>query len=107
LVGGAPLNGSVRQLADMSVINDNPVTYFGPYSNAQRSRVESLLSSLGVHYYFEIVEMPEESLRKWTAWDPASLTPTSAYDLWIHSSDLDKLGTGIVDMFPERKFGAA
>jgi hypothetical protein len=82
------------------------VTYFGIYSSAQKLRVAALLSSLGANFYFEPCRSTEEILREWTAWDPDAVNPTACHDLWIHSSDLGRVGTHIVDMFPERKFGA-
>jgi hypothetical protein len=82
-------------------------TYFGVWSTAQAARVSELLKSLGVRYEFIIEEQSEERLREWTAWDPTSASPREGHELFIHSDDLDKVGTRIVEMYPERKFGAA
>jgi hypothetical protein len=81
-------------------------TYFGVYSAAQASRLSELLESLGVKYEFVIEEQSEERLRAWTAWDPKAKNPHAAHELWIHDEDLDKVGTKIVKMYPEKKFGA-
>ena len=81
-------------------------TYFGLYSDNQRARVVELLSSLGVRFEFLVVQASEERLRAWTAWDESSARTRTGYELFIHSADLDKLGTKLVELFPERKFGA-
>jgi hypothetical protein len=94
------------QIELMPSDNSPPVTYFGLYSLAQRRRIATLLASLGVGFFFETIEETEQRLREWTAWDDATSDhPTEGHELWIYSSDLDKVGTHIVDMFPERKFG--
>ena len=41
----------------------------------------------------------EEDLKLWWA-------PHTVFHLWIHSEDRSKVGTKIVEMFPERLFGA-
>jgi hypothetical protein len=81
-------------------------TYFGVYSAAQAARLSALLESLDVRYEFVIEEQSEQRLRDWTAWDPAAAKPREGHELFIHSDDLDKVGTKIVEMYPERKFGA-
>ncbi len=81
------------------------VTYFGMYSFEQRNRVSQRLASLQVNFYFEPCVTTEDRAREWTAWDLASPNPMECYDLWVHSADLDRLGTTIVDMYPERRFG--
>jgi hypothetical protein len=82
-------------------------TYFGVWSAAQAARISELLESLGVRYEFVVEVQSEERLREWTAWDPAATNPHEGHELWIHADDLDKVGTRIVEMYPERKFGAA
>jgi hypothetical protein len=82
-------------------------TYFGVWSAAQSARVSELLDGLGVRYEFLIEEQSEERLREWIAWDSTASKPTDGYDLFIHSDDLEKVGTQIVELYPERKFGAA
>jgi len=81
-------------------------TYFGVYSAAQAARLSDVLESLGVRYEFVPEEQDEERLRAWTAWDPTAAKPHEGHELFIHSDDLDKVGTRIVEMYPERKFGA-
>ncbi len=81
-------------------------TYFGVYSAAQAARLSDVLESLGVRYEFVPEEQDEERLRAWTAWDPTAAKPHEGHELFIHSGDLDKVGTRIVEMYPERKFGA-
>ena len=82
-------------------------TYFGVWSAEQAARVSELLQSLGVRYEFVIEVQSEERLRDWTAWDPAAANPHEGHELFIHDDDLEKVGTRIVEMCPERKFGAA
>ncbi|HEY2681728.1 MAG TPA: hypothetical protein VGI59_10435 [Candidatus Udaeobacter sp.] len=81
-------------------------TYLGVYSAAQAARVSGLLDSLGVRYEFFRNEQDEERLKAWTAFDPSAAKPHEGHELYIHSDDLDKVGTKIVEMYPERKFGA-
>ena len=81
-------------------------TYFGVWSTAQAARVSDLLDSLGVRYEYSIEEQSEERLRAWTAWDPASANPHQGHELFIHHDDLEKVGTRIVELYPERSFGA-
>ena len=83
---------------------DRHSTYFGVYSAAQSERVSELLDSLAVRYRFVREEQDEERLKAWTAWDPTSSNPREGHELFIHSEDLDKVGTKIVEMYPERKF---
>jgi len=79
-------------------------TYFGVYSASQAARVAELLEGLGVRFEFVRQEQDEALLRVWTAWDPAATNPREGHELFIRSNDLDKVGTRIVEMFPERKF---
>jgi len=83
-----------------------PSTYFGLWSATQRAKVSELLSRLGVRFSFVQVEESEERLRDWTAWDESSATTHIGHELFIRSDDLGILGTQLVDLFPERKFGA-
>jgi hypothetical protein len=82
-------------------------TYFGGWSAAKAARVSELLDSLGVRYEFVIEVQSEERLRAWIAWDLTAANPHEGHELWIHDDDIDKVGTRIVEMYPERKFGAA
>jgi hypothetical protein len=79
-------------------------TYFGVYSAAQAARVSELLLSLGARFEFVRQEQDEARLKAWTAWDPTASNPREGHELFIHSDDLDKVGTAIVEMYPERKF---
>jgi hypothetical protein len=79
-------------------------TYFGVYSASQVARVSELLESLGVRFEFVRQEQDEERLKAWTAWDPNASNPREGHELFIHSDDLDTVGTKIADMYPERKF---
>ena len=81
--------------------------YFGVWSAAQAARVSDLLDGLGVRYEFIIEEQSEERLRAWTAWDPAGTDPHAGHELFIHDDDIEKIGTRIVELFPERRSGAA
>jgi hypothetical protein len=83
-----------------------PSTYFGLYSPHQRARASDLLARIGVRFEFIQVEETEDRLRSWTAWDESSASNRTGYELFIRSADLDLLGTQLVDLFPERKFGA-
>ena len=82
-------------------------TYFGVWSAAQAARVSKLLETLGVRYEFVVEAQSEERLRNWTAWDPTAANPLEGHELWIHDDDYDKVGTSIIDMYPERTYGAA
>jgi hypothetical protein len=75
------------------------------YSAAQAARLSDLLESLDVRYEFVIEEQSEERLRDWTAWDPTAAKQREGHELFIHSDDLDKVGTKILEIYPERKFG--
>ena len=77
--------------------------YFGVYSASQATRVSELLLSLDVRFEFVVHEQDEERLRDWTAWDPDAASPHEGHELFIHSDDVKKVGTRIVEMYPERK----
>ena len=81
-------------------------TYFGVWSAAQAARVSELLESLGARYEFVVQPQSAERLRDWKAWDSTAPNPHEGHELWIHDDDLNKVGTRIVEMYPERKFGA-
>jgi hypothetical protein len=81
-------------------------TYFGLWSGAQRARVPQLLSSLDVRFEFQEVQESEERLRAWCAWDESSAQTLTGYELSVYNADIEKLGTKLVELFPERKFGA-
>jgi hypothetical protein len=81
-------------------------TYFGLWSSNQRAQVVQLLTSLGVRFDYVQVAESEDRLRAWAAWDDSSSTSLTGYELYVHTADLAKLGTRLVEAFPERKFGA-
>lgn len=81
-----------------------PSTYFGLWSNAKYFEVASLLKSLSVRFYRVEAQYDEAHLREWFAWDPTSASPYTGQELFIHSDDLEKVGSKIVEKFPERKF---
>jgi hypothetical protein len=83
-----------------------PSSYFGLYSANQRTQVVELLSRLRVRFTFDVVQESEERLRAWAAWDESSANTHTGHELFIRSEDLDILGTQLVELFPERKFGA-
>jgi len=85
---------------------DDPWTYFGVWSAVQIARVSQLLKDVGAEFRVEIEEQSEERLKEWTAWDPTAENPREGHELWIHARDLDKVGTKIVELYPERKFHA-
>jgi hypothetical protein len=91
----------------MSLSDDDykrPSTYFGVFSASQAAGVSQLLEVLGVRFEFVRQEQDKERLKTWTAWDPTACNPREGHELFIHSDDLDRVGTKIVDMYPERKF---
>jgi hypothetical protein len=83
---------------------EHNVTNFGLFSKSKMHQVAALLDSLGVRYYFEEDIRSEDDLRHWTAWDEHAAEPHKAYNLWTHYDDYNKIGTAIVDLFPERNF---
>ncbi len=85
---------------------DEPVTYFGLWSARDIRKVSDLLKHLKVRFETNEFNATEEVLREWCAWDSTSPNPNTGFDLWIHSHDLPMVDAKIVDMFPERKFGA-
>jgi hypothetical protein len=85
---------------------DDPWTYFGVWSAAQITRVSQLLNDLGARFRVDVEEQSEDRLKEWAAWDPTAKNPREGHELWIHMQDLDRVGTKIVETFPERKFGA-
>jgi len=86
--------------------DENPSTYFGLYSEKQRVQLLDLLTSLGIRFEFVLTHESEEILREWTAWDDSSAKTLEGFHLFVLSADLEKLGTKLVELFPERKFGA-
>ena len=74
--------------------------YFGVFSVSQAARVSELLESLGIRFEFVREEQDEEKLKAWKAWEPSASNPREGHELFIHSDDLDKVGTKIVDMSP-------
>lgn len=86
--------------------SEHNVTNFGLFSKVKMEQVSVLLDSLDVRYYFDEETATEARLREWEAWDESAAEPHKAYNLWTHFDDYEKVGTHIVEMFPERKFGA-
>jgi hypothetical protein len=86
--------------------DDEDTTYFGLYSDNQRAKVVDLLSRLGIRFSFTVVQESEERLRAWTAWDESSADTRTGHELFICDKDLSTLGSKLVELFPERKFGA-
>lgn len=84
----------------------NPTTYFGLWSATKVKAVSELLRHLGVSFEVDKERVDQERLEQWCAWDPTADEPHLGFNLWIRTSDLEKVGTKIVDAFPERKFGA-
>jgi hypothetical protein len=83
----------------------DPTTYFGVWSAAKLRRVIDLLAALGVRYEVQEEELDQEILERWCAWDAKAEKSNVGFNLWIWRDDLPKVGTKIVDEFPERKFG--
>jgi hypothetical protein len=81
-------------------------TYFGLWSPAQKAMLGELLSSLAVDFNFIEVKETENNLREWFAWDGSSARMCVGFELFVSSADLEKVGTRIVEMFPERRYGA-
>jgi hypothetical protein len=79
-------------------------TYFGVFSASQAARVSELLDALGIRYEFVRQDEDEKRLRAWTAWDPTASKPREGHELFIHSDDVDRVGSKIIEMYPERKF---
>ncbi|MGO9340432.1 MAG: hypothetical protein ACLPY1_23405 [Terracidiphilus sp.] len=86
--------------------SDEPSAYFGLWSARDIREVSDLLTRLGVRFETNEFKATEDVLKDWCAWDETSANPNTGFDLWVHSDDLPTVGTAIVDMFPERKFGA-
>jgi hypothetical protein len=79
-------------------------TYFDVFSASQAAHISQLLEALNVRFKFVREEHDEERLKTWTAWDPTASNPREGHELFIHSDDLGRVGSKIVDMYPERKF---
>lgn len=82
------------------------VTYFGVYSATQMARVSELLNGLGVRYDVWAVEETEERLKAWSAWDADAPDPHQAHALFVYSGDVGKVGTHLIEMYPEKLGGA-
>ena len=85
---------------------EGDTTYFGLFSGRQKAEVIKLLEALRVRFTFYEVTETEERLRAWTAWDDSSSGSLVGYELFVSDADLDRLGTKLVELYPERKFGA-
>jgi hypothetical protein len=84
----------------------NAQTYFGLWSAEGIRQVSNLLRTLGVTFEVNEYETTEDILREWCAWDAGAANPYVGFDLWVRRADVPVVGTHIVDVFPERKFGA-
>jgi hypothetical protein len=93
-------------MAKDSFFDIDSSTYFGLYSPKQRAEVVALLTRLGVCFEFQEIQETEERLRAWTAWDESSASSCTGHELFVSNADMDKLGTKLVELYPERKFGA-
>jgi hypothetical protein len=92
-------------MSNQASTDDDPWTYFGLFSKDQIFRVEELLNLKGIEFYKVKTEETEERLKAWSAWDVSSCDSREGHELFVHDKDIGKLGTALVDMFPERKFG--
>jgi hypothetical protein len=81
-------------------------TYFGLWSAKKIQEASNLLSALDVRFEVQEETTKQEVLEDWHAWDPTAANPYVAFNLWILTVDLPKVGLKIVERFPERKFGA-
>ncbi len=88
------------------MVSDPVTTYFGLWSATDVQKVSDLLSRLDVRFETNEFVATEEVLKEWRAWDANSPKPNAGFDRWIYSDDLHRIGDRLVDMFPERKFGA-
>ena len=78
------------------------VTEFGYFSKAQSDRLVDVLSAREVEFFLDEATDAEDVLRRWGAWDEAVADPTRVYGLSVRDDNLDRLGTIIFEMFPER-----
>jgi hypothetical protein len=83
--------------------SSDPWTYFGLFSNDQFAAVSQMLTSKGIEYYEVKTLETEERLKAWAAWDASSRESKEGHELFVYDEQLEKLGTSIVEMFPERK----
>jgi hypothetical protein len=81
-------------------------TYFGLWPAAKLVRARELLSAAGIRYEIPEYVTDQAHLEAWSAWDPDATNPHLGFDLWIWTEDVSRLGTKLVDAFPERRFGA-
>src|SRR5262249_41450342 len=95
-----------EMLAGKSFLDIDSSTYFGLYSARQRAEVTTLLTSLCVQFEFVEVQETEDRLRAWTAWDDSSAGTLTGHELYIANKDLERVGTKLVELYAERKFGA-
>jgi hypothetical protein len=84
-----------------------PAAYFGLWPAKDVRKVSDILTPLGVRFKFDQYETTEEVLKAWCAWDASAQNPNLGFDLWIHHDDVAKVGSKIVEIFPERKFDSA
>lgn len=83
------------------------MTYFGLWSATQIQQALELLRSLRVKYELREEEVDRSRLEEWCAWDAEADHPNMAFHLFVSNVDLPKLGTKLVERFPERKFSAS
>jgi hypothetical protein len=86
------------------IYNLDRSTYFGSLSAKQRAEVAALLTSLAVRFEFLQVEETEERLRAWKAREESSASTNKGYEPFVAKADLDRLGSKLVELYPERKF---
>ena len=84
--------------------SSDPTTYFGLWSAKNIERVCALLAELGVCYDVIQERADQHRLEQWFAWDPTADDPNIGFHLDILTADLPKVGTKLVEAFPERTF---
>jgi hypothetical protein len=86
------------------VPRSDPTTYFGLWSAKNIERVCAPLTELGVHYEVVQQRIDQHRLEQWFAWDPTADDPYIGFHLDILTAELPKVGTRLVEAFPERTF---
>jgi hypothetical protein len=86
------------------VSRSDPTTYFGLWSAKNIDRVCALLAELRVRYEVVQGRTDQHRLEQWFAWDPTADDPHLGFHLDILTADLPKVGTKLVEAFPERTF---
>jgi len=86
--------------------HSSQTTYFGLWSAEKIREVSELLRTLGARFEVNEERVDQRILEDWCAWDATAENPYIGFNLWIVTVDLPKVGSKIVEAFPERKFGA-